>query len=633
MKTCPVCGQGGLLTGATHCKHCGSAFSESGKSTIATTQQKKSVVSFWRRLGAFIIDMIILNFVAGVIAKATDRPDLMPTWWLTVWGVIGLIAVVLPVIYFVWPYSAGGQTLGKKILGIQVVSIDGSPLNWRKGILRSLGYIISFPFCLGFLWSIWDADKQAWHDKIAGTCVVWAWSAQEQGILDPSKARRRQRRWLIGLGIPALLIMLFGGAWVVSFMWDSMAEVRGMGPWPGPDVSPRKIVTMDLSHVGLKRGPIQYPRDEETWAGGSYDEGVLITYESGEKSVVGLWALRYGAKETAGNDFALAEARTQEKCRVSTGAKLKLWDTGVIHCGVSNAYDKIFWNDGWLVEIVALEGTEFTPVVLVDKVRDALAAHWVEIANPLSGNLPTSLVAETMFDLALAIKARDFTGFYNNISALWQKDTTPKELYEIFKSFSDQNMDLTVLQGFNPLFTEEPFFDENNWLVLQGYYPTQPSIVYFRLEYLNENTAWKLIAINVDVKPEPLPNRATSIPSELTMLQLVDGTMFDLALAIKARDFTGFYNNISVLWQRNSTPEELYKAFKEFSDNNIDLTGFQEFEPIFTEEPFLDANGYLVLQGYYPTQPAVIYFTLEYLNENTAWKLIAINVDVKPDER
>jgi uncharacterized RDD family membrane protein YckC len=25
---------------------------------------------------------------------------------------------------------------------------------------------------VGFLWIIWDAEKQAWHDKIAGTVVV-----------------------------------------------------------------------------------------------------------------------------------------------------------------------------------------------------------------------------------------------------------------------------------------------------------------------------------------------------------------------------------------------------------------------------------------------------------------------------
>lgn len=487
METCPVC-EKGVLPGATTCKHCGSALKEQGMAIER--------VPFWRRLVAFIIDMIILNVVGGVILKATDQPDLMPTWWITIWGVIG---VVIPVVYFVWPYSAEGQTLGKKILNIRVVSIDGSPLNWRKGILRSIGYISSsIPLGLGFLWSIWDADKQAWHDKIAGTCVVWAWPAQEQEFLDPSEARRRQRRWLLGLGIPTLVLMFLGGAWYVG----RMAEVRDMGPWPGPDVSPRKTVTMDLSHLGLKRGRIQYPRDEETWADGSYDEGVLITYESGEKSVVALWALRYGAKKTAGTDFALAEARTREKCRASTCARLNCWDTGVIHCKVSNAYDKIFWNECWIVEIVALEGTEFTPVALVDKVRDALAAHWAEMANPLSSNLPTSLVAETMLDLALAIKARDFTDFYNNIAELWQKESTPEELYTFFKEFSDKNIDLTGLQRSNPLFIKEPFLDENNWLVLQGYYPTQPSVVSFTLKYLNENSAWRLITINVNVKPK-----------------------------------------------------------------------------------------------------------------------------------
>jgi uncharacterized RDD family membrane protein YckC len=59
------------------------------------------------------------------------------------------------------------------LIGIKVVSTDGSPITIGKAVLRYIGYIVSsLIFCLGFLWVIWDADKQGWHDKIAGTYVV-----------------------------------------------------------------------------------------------------------------------------------------------------------------------------------------------------------------------------------------------------------------------------------------------------------------------------------------------------------------------------------------------------------------------------------------------------------------------------
>jgi uncharacterized RDD family membrane protein YckC/Tol biopolymer transport system component len=346
------------------------------------------MASLWRRLLAFNIDAIILSLADGFISWLGGVEG-MPTWWATVWGVVG---IVISVLYYVWPYSTSGQTIGKAIFGIRVIAIDGSPLNWRKGILRWLGYIpSSIPLGLGFLWSIWDADKQAWHDKIAGTCVVRASVMREQlqGTIDPSEARRRQRRWLLGLGIPTLLIVAVGGAWFWSSVQGSMAEVTEMGSWPAREVSTEQAVTVDLSHLGLKMGEIQSARDEEMWKQGLYGEGSLVTYYWGEKAVVSIWGLRYNDKETAGNDFASAVAWAEENCGGHTSAHLGT--TGVIHCGWSDAYGKIFWKDYWIVEIVALEGTEFTPAALVDKVRDAIATRFVCISTAACGPTPMAM--------------------------------------------------------------------------------------------------------------------------------------------------------------------------------------------------------------------------------------------------
>ncbi|HEU0318685.1 MAG TPA: RDD family protein, partial [Solirubrobacteraceae bacterium] len=67
-----------------------------------------------------------------------------------------------------------GQTLGKRALGIRVVSFDtGGPIGYPRAFLRYIGRIIDFLVLLiGFLWMLWDREKQCWHDKLASDVVV-----------------------------------------------------------------------------------------------------------------------------------------------------------------------------------------------------------------------------------------------------------------------------------------------------------------------------------------------------------------------------------------------------------------------------------------------------------------------------
>lgn len=109
----------------------------------------------------------------------------------------------------------------------------------------------------------------------------------------------------------------------------------------------------------------------------------------------------------------------------------------------------------------------------------------------------TTLTDESMHDFALAVNERDFGAFHNNISALWKSQISKDELYDVFKSFSEREVDLTVLEGMTPVFSDEPYIDDNGVLRLVGYYPTQPSVTNFRLSYLYEHPEWKLAGINV----------------------------------------------------------------------------------------------------------------------------------------
>ena len=238
-----------------------------------------------------------------------------------------------------------------------------------------------------------------------------------------------------------------------------------------------------------------------------------------------------------------------------------------------------------------------------------------------------ALVKASMLDFALAVKAKDFTGFHRNIAKFWQAQTSPSQLAQIFKSFIDQEIDLTVMGQFRPTFAKKPAIDSQGWLVAEGSYATKSLAADFVLKYKKEEADWKLVGIEVNIAPSQ-----TTMPSEEELKELVNSTILDLAIAIKAKDFTGFYNKIASLWKGQTTAQALAENFRSFSDQNMDLTVLQALDPVFTKAPALDENDWVGVEGYYPSEPSRTYFSMKYLNEDGVWKLAAIDLNVTPEK-
>lgn len=119
---------------------------------------------FWVRTFAYVIDAIGIGIVSGIIGSIVGGGP----------NSSGL-QLVLGLAYFCYFWSAqgGGQTLGMRVLNLKVVRTDGSALTITQALIRYVGLFVSF-ICLfiGVIWVAFDADKQGWHDKIAGTYVV-----------------------------------------------------------------------------------------------------------------------------------------------------------------------------------------------------------------------------------------------------------------------------------------------------------------------------------------------------------------------------------------------------------------------------------------------------------------------------
>ncbi|HEY4683902.1 MAG TPA: RDD family protein [Candidatus Acidoferrales bacterium] len=126
------------------------------------------------RLGADFIDACLGAIVALPAYLLVDRALLSRTTGFLDSTVMQVVLVA----WFLWnmTYLVGrtGQSWGGKLAGLKVVNADGEPIGFWRALGRNLFAIcISWPLVLlGFLWVIWDPQKQAWHDKIFRTFVV-----------------------------------------------------------------------------------------------------------------------------------------------------------------------------------------------------------------------------------------------------------------------------------------------------------------------------------------------------------------------------------------------------------------------------------------------------------------------------
>lgn len=139
---------------------------------------------FWRRLGAYFIDLIILSIGIGILSSIwglglTSFWNIgelfnLPEWATLPFVALGsLLSLLIEAAYFVAFWVWRGQTPGKMALSMKLIRTDGSKITLGTALLRYLGYIVSTViFFIGFIWIAFDSRKQGLHDKMADTYVV-----------------------------------------------------------------------------------------------------------------------------------------------------------------------------------------------------------------------------------------------------------------------------------------------------------------------------------------------------------------------------------------------------------------------------------------------------------------------------
>jgi uncharacterized RDD family membrane protein YckC len=192
--------------------------------------KKVTVVGFGPRLIATLIDGAMVGFLgfmlAFVIGFIVQFINMFNPGQAN--GMLELLIILcvlfFSIFYYIGFWTNDGQTMGNMIVGLKVIRMDGSRLSVGRALLRYIGYLISASlFSLGFLWAAFDPNRQGWHDKLAGTLVVYAetnFNATDKVDLIPSDYDRKGWVW--------------GALWIISALFLPLGTLSGIltvGPY------------------------------------------------------------------------------------------------------------------------------------------------------------------------------------------------------------------------------------------------------------------------------------------------------------------------------------------------------------------------------------------------------------------
>jgi uncharacterized RDD family membrane protein YckC len=213
------------------------------------------------RLLAYFVDLGVISVGYSLLmAMATflvnlftgDRVDASgPSWgWPYAVGYAAFAGF-----YWLVGLAVAGSSVGKALIGLRVMGVDGAPIRGRQGIVRVVVYPFSFILGLGLLPIVTARSHRALHDKVARTHVVYDWGDGDPASHSPLSA------WLRGKPV---------GTWAVDEApLPSRAErvarvarsVRGQAA-PQPTATPTGVRSIARREAP---DPDRLPRPSDPW--------------------------------------------------------------------------------------------------------------------------------------------------------------------------------------------------------------------------------------------------------------------------------------------------------------------------------------------------------------------------------
>lgn len=152
---------------------------------ILNEEKKYNYGGFWVRFVASIIDSIVIYIIHSISALVffgtmfpmPQNPESIELEYFFSGQYMGysIFSLLLDVIYYAGMQSSSKQaTIGKMAFDLKVVRTDGSRITFLRGVGRYFSKIISaIILMIGYIMAAFDSRKQALHDKIADTMVIY----------------------------------------------------------------------------------------------------------------------------------------------------------------------------------------------------------------------------------------------------------------------------------------------------------------------------------------------------------------------------------------------------------------------------------------------------------------------------
>lgn len=143
--------------------------------------QSITKAGFFPRLAAFVVDFGILGILFLFIK--------VPLWFVQLsygdtilfhdfifeYNIFDIFIYIIQVLYFSCSIAFTGTTIGKWLFHLTVVDADGKNLKFGRALFReTIGKYLSSFLGLGFLMIFFSKDKQALHDYICDSYVIYS---------------------------------------------------------------------------------------------------------------------------------------------------------------------------------------------------------------------------------------------------------------------------------------------------------------------------------------------------------------------------------------------------------------------------------------------------------------------------
>lgn len=137
---------------------------------------------FFRRLAVIFYDWVLLSAVILVavslftiltdllIGEGSSQQLLQSSW---IKAFYQLYLLLIGMLFYIWFWTHGGQTLGMKVWKVKIVDHNGNQPGFKQALLHLvLAILTNLPFGLGFIWLVFDAEKQTLYDSWSKTRLV-----------------------------------------------------------------------------------------------------------------------------------------------------------------------------------------------------------------------------------------------------------------------------------------------------------------------------------------------------------------------------------------------------------------------------------------------------------------------------